>query len=190
LEIRVNLFLIALLGLLWLGLRVHSPEPVMARAELEQLAPLEDAYADDPADAMGLVRLTQAYLDVGHAALAVAVLRAAEPALLEEPVLAHQLARAYEQSGRLLDALATVDLALARCSRVLGAKPLETAVPTFSCSERTYATLDTHKGALERMVKWGVVDPRVDPRAQRAYEMAQRRARIAMDEAAPSVPVP
>ena len=48
--------------------------------------------------------------------------------------------------------------------------------------ERTYAALDTHKSALERMVRWGIVDPRVDPRAQRAYDLALRRARIAIGE--------
>jgi hypothetical protein len=109
-------------------------------------------------------------------------IRAADPTVLEEPTIAHQLARAYEGSGRLLDALATADLALARCARVLGARPLETAVPHYACSERTLAKLDTHKAALARMVQWGVVDPRLDARAKRAYDLALRRARIAVGE--------
>ncbi len=103
--------------------------------------------------------------------------------LLEQPAVAHQLARAYEDSGRLLDALATADLARARCERVLGAAlpgisaPL---VPHYDCTERTMAKLNMHKSALEKTVRWGIVDPRVDPRAQRAYEVALRRARIAI----------
>ncbi|MDB4971679.1 MAG: hypothetical protein JWN48_20, partial [Myxococcaceae bacterium] len=73
-----------------------------------------------------------------------------------------------------------------RCARVLGAHAYETAVPRFACNEHTLAKLDTHKGALERMVRWGVVDPRVDPRAQHAYDLALRRARIAVGELPPS----
>jgi hypothetical protein len=172
----------ALLGLLWLGLRAQTPSPLSEPAQLAQLGALEDAFGADPGDKRALVALIDAYLEEGYSQLAVAALRNAEPALLEEPVVAHQLARAYESSGRLLDALATADLALARCGRAIGAQPLDTAVPHFACSERTFALLDTHKSALERMVRWGIVDPRVDPRAQHAYDLALRRARIAIGE--------
>ena len=65
---------------------------------------------------------------------------------------------------------------------MLGALPLETAVPTYACNERTLAALDMHRAALGRMVRWGVVDPRVDPRAKRAYDAALRRARMAVGE--------
>ena len=179
-EIRLNLALIAAIGLLWLGLRVHAPQRVQAAGDMVHLAELEDAFAKDRAHKQTLISLTSAYLENGFPVLAVMALRKAEPALLEEPAVAHQLARAYEQSGRLLDALATADLALARCSRVIGADFLDTAVPAFACNERTFAKLDTHKSALERMVRWGIVDPRVDPRAQRAYDLALRRARVAI----------
>jgi hypothetical protein len=172
----------ALVGLFWLGLRAHAPAPISEPHELARLAALEDAFGHDPADKRAVVALTDAYLEAGYPQLAVAALRQAEPALLEEPIVAHQLARAYEASGRLLDALATADLALARCARVLGASPLDTAVPQYVCAERTLALLDTHKSALEKMVRWGIVDPRVDPRAQRAYDLALRRARIAIGE--------
>jgi hypothetical protein len=182
LEIRVNIVLMALVGLLWLGLRAHAPAPISESHELARLAALEDAFGNDPADKRSLVALTDAYLEAGYPLMAVAALRHAEPALLEEPIVAHQLARAYEGSGRLLDALATADLALARCGRVLGASALDTAVPHYACAERTLSMLDTHKSALEKMVRWGIVDPRVDPRAQRAYDLALRRARIAIGE--------
>src|SRR5690606_6588624 len=171
LEIRANLLLMAVVGLVWLGLRAHAPERIGDPRELTQLAALEDAAGADPHDRRALVALTDAYLESGHPMLAVSALRNADRVLLEEPVVAHQLARAYESSGRLLDALATADLALARCGRVIGAQPLDTAVPHFACTERTYALLETHKSALERMVRWGIVDPRVDPRAQRAYDL-------------------
>ncbi len=190
-EIRVNVALMMIVGLIWLGLRAHAPSAVDAEKPwVSQLAPLEDAFGADRGDKRALVALIDAYLEEGYPQLAVAALRHAEPMLLEEPVVSHQLARAYEASGRLLDALATSDLALARCSRVIGARPLDTAVPSYTCSERTFAMLDTHKSALERMVRWGIVDPRVDPRAQHAYDLALRRARIAIGElpSGPGVP--
>jgi hypothetical protein len=189
LEIRINLVLMVLVGLLWLGLRTHGSVAIEDAQHAAPLAALEDAFGADPADKRSLVALTDAYLERGYPLLAVSTLRSAEATLLEEPVVAHQLARAYESSGRLLDALATADLALARCGRAIGAQHIETAVPHYSCSERTFALLDTHKSALERMVRWGIVDPRVDPRAQHAYDLALRRARIAIGEL-PSTSVP
>lgn len=181
-EIRVNLVLIAVLGLLWLGLRAQGPARITTAHDMAQLAYLEDSFARDRADQAALEALTDAYLESNHPQMAITVLRAAEPALLEEPEVTFRLARAYEQTGRLLDALATADLALARCARAIGARHLDTAVPSFTCNERTYAKLDTHKSALERMVRWGIVDPRVDPRAQRAYDLALQRARIAIGD--------
>lgn len=186
-EIRVNLVLISVLGLFWLGMRVHAPTRITTEASSASLARLEDNFAADRTDHKALIALTDAYLEAGYPALAVVSLRSAEPALLEEPAVAHQLARAYERGGRLLDALATADLALDRCNRVMGSAPLDTAVPHFGCNERTLAKLDTHKSALERMVRWGIVDPRVDPRAQRAYDLALRRARVALGDIPDSV---
>lgn len=181
-ETRVNLVLIAFVALVWLGMYAQTPARLGEVRELGQLGALEDHAARHPDDAVALVTLTERYLTEGYPQLATTVIRAAAPQLLEEPQITHQLARAYENSGRLLDALATADLALTRCARVLGAKPLQTAVPRFACDERTLAKLDMHKGALARMVQWGVVDPRLDERAKRAYELALRRARIAVGE--------
>jgi hypothetical protein len=185
-EIRVNLVLMAFLALVWLGLTAQMPAVIEGGHDLAQLGALEDAAARNPGDARVLVQLSERYLAQGLPLLAITTIRAADAVVLEEPAVAHQLARAYEHSGRLLDALATADLALVRCARVLGAKHYQAAVPSFVCNERTLATLDTHKGALERMVQWGVVDPRHDARAQRAYDLALRTARIAIGELPPT----
>jgi hypothetical protein len=182
LEIRVNFVLIAFVALVWLGLYAQTPARLGDPHDMTVLGALEDEAARHPADPHALVALTERYLAQGFPTLAITVIRAADAEVLEEPAVSHMLARAYESNGRLLDALATADLAQMRCARVLGAKAFETAVPRFACSERTMAKLDTHKGALERMVRWGVVDPRVDPRAQHAYDLALRRARIAVGE--------
>jgi len=185
LEIRVNLVLIAFVALVWLGLYAQTPSRLGEPQAMAQLGALEERAARHPDDAVVLASLSERYLAAGYPLLAITAIRAADEVLLERPEIAHQLARAYEGSGRLLDALATADLALTRCARVLGAKHVVTAVPTFDCDERTLAKLDIHKGALERMVRWGVVDPRVDARAKRAYDVAQRRARIAVGELPP-----
>jgi len=93
----------------------------------------------------------------------------------------HRLAQAYEQSGRMLDALATADLALARCGRSLGALGASSAtpIPRYECGARDYAILDMHRTAVDHMVRWGVADGDTDPRSQMAYEMAMRRATVA-----------
>lgn len=181
-ELRVNLVLIAFVACVWLGLYVQTPARLGEPQEMAQIGALEAALALHPADGPALVALSDGYLAAGFPTLAMTVIRAAEPRLLEEPAIAHQLARAYEGSGRLLDALATADLALARCARVMGARALSTAVPSYVCNERTLAALDVHRNALARMVQWGVVDPRVDVRAKRAYDAALRRARVAVGE--------
>lgn len=178
----MNVVLIAFVACVWLGLYVQTPARLGEPHQMAHLRTLEDAVARKPADGGALVALSDGYLTAGFPTLAMTVIRAADPGLLEEPAIAHQLARAYEGSGRLLDALATADLALARCARVLGARPLETAVPSYACSERTLASLDMHRAALARMVQWGVVDPRVDARAKQAYDAARRRARMAVGE--------
>ena len=181
-EIRVNLALIGFVACVWLGMYAQTPTRIGDPREMAQLAALEEQVARHPSDAAALGALTERYLVHRHPLMAITVIRAADAAVLEEPSITHQLARAYEDSGRLLDALATADLALVRCARVLGAEHLSTAVPHYECSERTLAKLDTHKAALARMVQWGVVDPRLDQRAKRAYDLALRRARIAVGE--------
>jgi hypothetical protein len=182
LETRLNALLIAVAGMLWLGLRAHAPHAVEAPFDAEQLAYLEDASARDRSNVGVMVALAEAYIEHGYPTLAVAAIRDADARVLEEPRVTHELARAYEEGGRMLDALATADLALARCARAVGSHALETGMPRYACNERTLAKLDTHKSALERMVRWGVVDPRQDPRTQRAYDLALRRARVALGD--------
>lgn len=179
-EIRINLLLLAVLGFVWLGLRASAPERIESVADAAPLAALEDAFAKDRGSADKAERLADAYLALGYGELAVVALRSAHGDVLERPTTALRLARAYERTGRLLDALATADLALARCGRVLGTRSAQTPTPSYGCHGGTYAALDAQTSALERMVRWGVVDPRTDPRALTAYRQAQRRARLAI----------
>ena len=182
-EIRVNVVLLTVLACAWAAL--SSADPVAAldpeAPSTQALASMEDRFSAHPADLHLARALADAYLEVGRPGLAVAALRAADPALLEDPALAHRLAQAYERSGRVLDALATADLALQRCGRALGSTEASTAtpVPRFSCSERTYAALDVHRTALSHMVRWGVADPDGDARTATAYRLATRSATVA-----------
>jgi hypothetical protein len=183
-ELRINVVLLSLLACAWAGLSVSEPVAALepGAPETRALASLEDEFAAHPGDLRLARALSAAYLDVGRPGLAVATLRAADPTLLEDPTLAHRLAQAYERSGRVLDALATADLALQRCARALGSDDAShaTPVPRFGCSERTYASLDVHRSALGHMVRWGVAEPASDSRTAKAYRLATRSATLAV----------
>ena len=65
------------------------------------LASLEDAFATDPGNRALARRLAETYLDLERPGLAVAVLRSGDPAVLEDPIVAHRMAQAYEATGRV-----------------------------------------------------------------------------------------
>lgn len=182
-EIRLNLALLGALGLIWASLTASDPVAAMDPMDpaTRELAELEDRFARDRTDVVLARQLSTRYLEMDRPGLAIATLRAADPSLLEDPILAHRLAQAYEQTGRMLDARATAELALARCARSLGTVDSSTAtpLPRFGCSEREYAVLDMHRTALDHMVRWGVARPDADGRAGLAYDLALRRARVA-----------
>lgn len=182
-EFRLNLVILGALLVAWAALAADEPVAAMdpadpARAEL---AELEDRFARDRSNVVLARELSTQYLELDRPGLAIAALRAAAPELLEDPMLAHRLAQAYEQGGRLLDARATAELALARCGRSLGTTDSSAATPQprFGCSHREYAVLDMHRTALDHMVHWGVSDPSKDGRTQVAYDLAVRRASVA-----------
>jgi len=182
-EIEFNLFLLACLAVGFASLTVADPVAIMdpADAGVRRLATLEDSVARHPEDADAARELAETYLELRRPGLAVAVLSAADPAVREHPLVAHRLAQAYEASGRLRDARATARLALARCARALGTSdaPVGTPTPRHACRARDHVLLGMHVLALNRMLEWGVVDPRTDPRARLAHDLSERRARIA-----------
>jgi len=182
-EIRLNLALLAALGIAWAALTATEPVAALdpASAETRDLLALEDLFALNHSD-IGLARrLSERYLELDRPGLAVAALRSADPELLEDPMLSHRLAQAYEASGRMLDALATAEVALARCGRSLGTADSfsTTPLPRYGCGEREYAVLAMHQEALDHMVRWGVADPQRDERTRLAYDLALRRVRVA-----------
>ncbi len=181
-EIKLNLGILVLLGAVWASLTITEESAALDPSldSTRELSVLEDRWAthrDDPALAE---ELADAYLRLDRPELAVAALMTADEDVLSDPAVAHRLARGYERTGRLEDALSTSSLALARCGRALGVEGSSeaTPVPEHGCSERTYAALDVHHAALARMHAWGVTDPRGDARADRAYGMAVRAARL------------
>lgn len=182
-EIRLNLVLLFALGVVWATLTADDPVSAMdpSKSETRELAALEDQFALDRTDVVVARSLSTRYLELNRPGLAIATLRSASPDLLDDPILAHRLAQAYETSGRMLDAHATAQLALARCARSLGAAGSSTAtpLPRYGCSEREYAVLDVHLTALDHMVRWGVASPDEDSRASMAYDLALRRAHVA-----------
>jgi hypothetical protein len=188
LVLRANLLLLCLLGFTWLGLRTTSAtaaQPELAPLERAELSLLEDAFAREPSDVRLARQVTERYLAVGHPALAIAAVKAAHPELLEDAVLLHRLASAYEKTGRVRDAFVTSGLALSRCARSLGTHEAVSVspIPRYLCAEHNYVALDQHREALGRMMRWGVSDPEHDPRARLAYRMAARVVRVEMASA-------
>jgi len=181
-EVRINAVLGGLLVLAWAALTVTEPVCTLdpSGRATHQLAGLENDLARDPGNVEVAQSLAEAYLLVGRPRLVIAALRSPELDLRQAPMLAHRLAQAYEDVGRFEDALATAELALARCARSLGSSRagVVTSVPAFGCTARDHVVLETHRSALDHMVRLGVEDPS-DPRARLAYERALRRASIA-----------
>ncbi len=181
-EIKINLGILVALGLVWAALTLAEPGAALDQtAETTRtLGALEDRFAHDHGDVALAEQLADAYLELDRPELAVATLSRADADVLADPGVGHRLARAFERTARVDDALSTAEVALARCGRSLGSGDASavTPIPERECTERLYAALEMHRGALARMRAWGVTDPRIDPRASRAYGLAVRAARI------------
>lgn len=183
-ELKINVLVLVALSFVWAHVTASSPVAPLDAVDpgTRELERLEDSFARERTDPTLARRLAEAYIDLGRPGLAIATVRAADPTLLEHPLVAHRLAQAYEASGRLLDAVATADLALARCARSLGTAnaPSGTPVPRYGCNAHQHAVLTTHRVALGHMVEWGVTAPGTDPRVRGAYDLAMRRTRVAL----------
>lgn len=181
-ETKLNLVLLAVLGVSWGAVTLAEPAAALDPTQhaTEELAALEDAYAADRSDPELARRLADHYLALSAPQLAVAALNAGAPEVREDPAILHRLAQSYEETGRMEDAVATAELALARCARALGTADASdvTPAPAHGCSEGTYAALEMHANALGYLARWGVTDVQNDPRARTAYALAVRSARI------------
>ncbi len=184
-EIRLCLALLVLLGGIAWSLAAREPAAALepGTASTRELCALEDAFARAH-DNLGLARrLAAEYLRMDAPALAIGVVRAASPALVVDPILTHRLAQAYEAVGRLDDALATAEVARARCQRALGSPDAlpqaDDPLSAHACTPGALVALEQHERALGQMVRWGVSDPTRDPRARLARRLSERRAKIA-----------
>jgi tetratricopeptide (TPR) repeat protein len=181
-ETKVNLVLLGALAVTWGAMSLAEPAAALdpSNRNTDDLAELEDAVAANRGDTHLASALADRYLSLRQPQLAVATLSASTPEVREDPAILHRLAQAYEETGRMDDALATARLALARCGRALGTSDASTVtpLPAEACSERTYAALDMHAAALSHLAQWGVTDVQNDPRARRAYVLAVRTATI------------
>lgn len=182
-DIELNLFFLALFGVVFASMTPADPTTAMrdARARGDLMA-LEDAAALHPEQPEPLVALAGRYLELGRPELAVAAIGASDARTRRHPMVGHRLAQAYERSGRLDDALSTARVAEARCARSLGSSSIAstTPIPTSTCQARQEVVLTQHLAALGHMKQWGVRDPRTDPRASLAHELSQHRARVAL----------
>jgi hypothetical protein len=176
-EIKLGLLMLVVLAAVGSSLIAGTPEPLLpqAQAAASELERLEDAYAADHADAAVATALASEYLRVGRPALTIGVVARASPGLLRDPMLTRRLAQAYEAVGRLDDALLTARVARARCASAAFASR---DAPGGTCSPGTLVALEQHEAALIWMLRWGVEDPRFDPRSRLAHRLAARNASI------------
>jgi tetratricopeptide (TPR) repeat protein len=181
-ELRFNVAVFGGVVLAWAAITLATPKAALDPRDpaVAELAALEDAFAADRSSPELARELADRYLGLSAPQLAVAALAAATPEARQEPTVLDELARSYEATGRIDDALATAQLALTRCARALGTSDTAgfTDGPAYDCSERTYAALDAHAAALSHLQRWGVTDVHHDPRARTAYALAVRSARI------------
>lgn len=179
--LKLNVAIVLLAMGIWASLLAFEPKPAMANdPERQRLAALEDTFARDPHSLDAARSLAHGYLQIEEPSLALAAIRSADPNLLRDPMLLHQLSRAYEGVGRMEDAVATAGQAIAGCETAMGyAEALDGSVD-FGCNPRVHAMLAMHLDALDRLARWGVTNPRLEPaRTRLAYDLATRPARLA-----------
>jgi hypothetical protein len=179
-EIKLSLLMLLVLAAIGASLVAGTPEPLLphAQAAASELERLEDAYAADHADAAVATALASEYLRVGRPALTIGVVAQASPGLMRDPMLTRRLAQAYEAVGRLDDALLTARVARARCASGASAALGPGNAPSGRCSAGALVALEQHEAALIWMLRWGVEDPRFDPRSRLAHRLAARNATI------------
>ncbi len=114
-EAKLNVGILCALGLAWATLTLAEPSAALdpAAESTRHLASMEDRFARDRDDAALAEALGDAYLAIDRADLAVAALSTAGAEVQGDPAVAHRLARAYEQTGRVADARAAAELAVA-----------------------------------------------------------------------------
>jgi hypothetical protein len=182
-EIRLSVAMVLLLGGVLFSMRAvpaHTElaaEPAVAHA----LADLEDEFAQHPNDVVLGRELAREYLRLDRPALVIAAVLSVDPGRRADPLLTHWLARAYERSGRMHDAVATAHLAVMRCAEAAGSSRVFSVGESSdaTCNQGTLVRLEMHANALAMMSRWGVQDARTDQRAKLAYQLAERTVSIA-----------
>ncbi|MBI2895618.1 MAG: hypothetical protein HYY06_18825 [Deltaproteobacteria bacterium] len=179
----VKLLNAVFVGVLAVGLMLQSAfDTGSAMVDLSSdnnndLAELEDAYYHNAGDADLGLRLAAEYRDRGEPELALAALRQMAPNATALPAIQHQYSLIYSDLGKLPEAVASGRTAVVRCARSL---QYVTNGSATMCSEGQLTRMELHLSVMERLVKWGVVDPKLDPeRTHLAYELSFRTARLA-----------
>lgn len=165
---------------LFVGVTPQEPERIWAAdgAELQRISDLETRFEGDRGDPDLAAELADEYLHLQDPELAVAALRSLESEAQRDPVVQHRLALAYADMGQISDAVASARLASSRCMREIEAAY---APGLGRCDETALTRIEMNREALERMHRWGIVDPYQDPeRTQLAYSLSYRVARLAV----------
>jgi hypothetical protein len=164
----------------FIGVTPQPPERIWAAdaTELRRIADLESRFEADRSDPDLAAELADEYLHEEDPELAVALLSALDADAARDPAVQHRLALAYADLGQISDAVASARLASSRCMREIEAAY---APGLGRCDETTLTRIEMNREALERLNRWGVVDPYQDPaRTALAYSLSYRVARLAV----------
>jgi len=185
-ELRFNLLFLGLVALAAMAMTASEPVAALDPHALgtRHLRALEDRFAREPGDHDLALRLAEAYLERDRPELAITALRAADARVLDAPDVVHRLSQAYEAMGRLDEAESAAERAYALCERAVDWADGELTVPPplHPCTAQVLAVLDVHRVAVHHLLGFGVHDPRHDGRTRLAYDLAMRRARVALAE--------
>src|SRR5262245_35875665 len=168
---------------LFVGVQPIEPASIWEgqTAEIGHVAELEAAFETQRGDADLGAELADEYLREREPELAVAALRALDVEAQRDPLVQHRFALAYADMGQIADAVSSARLASSRCMRSLEQE--EYAPGMRRCSETTLTRIEMNREALERLNRWGIVDPDQDPaRTALAYRLSYRVARLAVSQ--------
>ena len=165
---RWNVAILVAIGAIWFAGSTQREKRVVGDTHTDRVALLEEQVAANPADAVKVRELAQAYLDARAPGMALASIEHAPPAVRLDPTVDHLYARALLDQGRSADALAAERRVLTKCADPSSEVP--------ACSTYLIASATRRAEILEQLVTLGVEDANAHPEASSlAYHNATRQ---------------
>jgi hypothetical protein len=163
-----NVAVLVAIGVIWFAGSTQREKRVVGDTHTDRVAHREEQAAANPADAVSVKELAQAYLDARSPGMAVATIERAPEAVRKEPSVEHLYARALLENGHSADALAAERRVLNYCA--------DPSLEVSACSTYLIASATRRADILEQLVALGVEDANAHPEASSlAYHNATRQ---------------